>query len=29
LKLHITIDGKTYEADVEVLEDDESPLQPS
>lgn len=29
MKLHITIDGKTYEADVEVLEDDESPLQPS
>jgi methylmalonyl-CoA carboxyltransferase small subunit len=30
LKLHITIDGKTYEADVEVVdeEEDESPLPP-
>jgi methylmalonyl-CoA carboxyltransferase small subunit len=29
LKLQITINGKTYEAEVEVLEDDESPLPPS
>lgn len=29
LKLQITIDGKIYEAEVEVLEDDESPEQPS
>jgi methylmalonyl-CoA carboxyltransferase small subunit len=29
LKLQITIGGKTYEAEVEVLEDDESPREPS
>ena len=29
MKLQITINGKTYEAEVEVLEDDESPLPPS
>jgi methylmalonyl-CoA carboxyltransferase small subunit len=29
LKLQVTINGKTYEAEVEVLEDDESPLPPS
>jgi len=29
LKLQITIDGKTYEVDVEVLEEDESPQIPS
>jgi methylmalonyl-CoA carboxyltransferase small subunit len=29
LKLQITIDGKAYEVDVEVLEEDESEHQPS
>jgi methylmalonyl-CoA carboxyltransferase small subunit len=29
LKLQISIDGKTYEAEVEVLEDDAIPRQPS
>lgn len=29
LKLQITIDGKAYEVDVEVLEDEESPPTPS
>lgn len=29
MKLQITIDGTAYEVDVEVLEDDESPLAPS
>jgi methylmalonyl-CoA carboxyltransferase small subunit len=29
LKLQITIDGKAYEVDVELLEDDESPQAPS
>jgi methylmalonyl-CoA carboxyltransferase small subunit len=29
LKLQISIDGKTYEAEVEVLEDDAMPRQPS
>jgi methylmalonyl-CoA carboxyltransferase small subunit len=29
LKLQIGIDGKSYEVDVEVLEDDASPRQPS
>ena len=29
LKLQITIDGKTYAVDVEVLEDEESPQTPS
>jgi methylmalonyl-CoA carboxyltransferase small subunit len=29
LKLQIAIDGKTYEAEVEVLEDDATPRQPS
>ena len=29
MKLQITIDGKSYEVDVEVLEDDESPQNPS
>jgi methylmalonyl-CoA carboxyltransferase small subunit len=29
LKLQITIDGKAYEVDVEVLEDDESESSPS
>jgi methylmalonyl-CoA carboxyltransferase small subunit len=29
LKLQITIDGKTYEVEVEALEDDEGPRQPS
>ena len=28
MKLQIKINGKTYEAEVEVLEDDESPRQP-
>lgn len=29
LKLQVGIDGKTYEVEVEVLEDDASPRQPS
>jgi methylmalonyl-CoA carboxyltransferase 1.3S subunit len=29
LKLQITIDGKAYEVDVEVLEDDEAPQNPN
>jgi methylmalonyl-CoA carboxyltransferase small subunit len=31
LKLHITIDGKTYEADVEIVgeEEEETPLPPA
>jgi methylmalonyl-CoA carboxyltransferase small subunit len=29
LKLQISIDGKTYETEVEVLEDDAQPRQPS
>ena len=29
MKLQISIDGKTYEAEVEVLEDDTMPRQPS
>jgi methylmalonyl-CoA carboxyltransferase small subunit len=29
LKLQITIDGKAYEVEVEVLEDEESPTAPS
>jgi methylmalonyl-CoA carboxyltransferase small subunit len=29
LKLQITIDGKAYEVEVEVLEDEESPAPPS
>jgi methylmalonyl-CoA carboxyltransferase small subunit len=29
LKLQITIDGKVYEVEVEVLEDEERPLAPS
>jgi methylmalonyl-CoA carboxyltransferase small subunit len=29
LKLQISIDGKTYEAEVEVVEDDATPRQPS
>lgn len=28
MKLQITVGGKTYEVEVEVLEDDESPRQP-
>lgn len=29
MKLQISIDGKTYETEVEVLEDDAMPLQPN